>query len=143
MRDGAPSQARELVMAVNQVSPTGPHPTSSLTQFPLHYCSVAKSCPTLCNPINCSMPGFPVFQFLPSLLKFMSIESMMPSSHLILCHPLCCHIKHQALTAPLPSAQTCSSPPASPAHNQVTKKRNHHSQLTDGETEAPREAQRM
>ena len=23
-------------------------------------CSVAKSCPTLCYPMNCSMPGFPV-----------------------------------------------------------------------------------
>ena len=24
------------------------------------YCSVAKLCPTLCNPMDCSMPGFPV-----------------------------------------------------------------------------------
>jgi len=23
------------------------------------YCSVAKSCPALCNPMDCSMPGFP------------------------------------------------------------------------------------
>ena len=28
-------------------------------------CSVAKSCPTLCNPMNCSMPGFPVLHYLP------------------------------------------------------------------------------
>ena len=41
---------------------------------------------TLCNPIDCSMPGFPV-QHL-GLLKFMSIESVMPSSRLILCCPL-------------------------------------------------------
>ena len=27
-------------------------------------CSVAKSCPTLCDPMNCSMPGFPVFHYL-------------------------------------------------------------------------------
>jgi len=106
-------------------------------------CSVAKSHPTLFESMDCSKTGFPVLHYLPEFAQIMSIESMMPSSHLILCHPLCCHIKHQALTAPLPSAQTCSSPPASPAHNQVTKKRNHHSQLTDGETEAPREAQRM
>ena len=33
------------------------------------------------------MPGFPVHQ-LRSLLKFMSIESVMPSNHLILCQPL-------------------------------------------------------
>ena len=35
-----------------------------------------------------SMPGFPVHHQLRSLLKLMSIESVMPSNHLILCHPL-------------------------------------------------------
>ena len=49
-------------------------------------CSVAKPCPTLCNPMDCSTPGSPVLH--QSLLKLMSIESVMPSSHLILCHPL-------------------------------------------------------
>ena len=44
-----------------------------------------KSCPTLCSPINCSTPGFPVFHYLPSLLKPMSIKSVRPSNHLILC----------------------------------------------------------
>ena len=34
------------------------------------------------------MPGFPVHHQLRSLLKLMSIESVMPSNHLILCHPL-------------------------------------------------------
>ena len=34
------------------------------------------------------MPGFPVLSISWTLLKFMSIESVMPSSHLILCHPL-------------------------------------------------------
>ena len=33
-------------------------------------------------------PGFPVLCHLWSLLKFMSIESMMPSNHLILCRPI-------------------------------------------------------
>ena len=28
-------------------------------------CSVAKSCPTLCDPTNCSTPGFPVLHYLP------------------------------------------------------------------------------
>ena len=27
-------------------------------------CSVAKSCPTLCDPINCNMPVFPVLLYL-------------------------------------------------------------------------------
>ena len=47
--------------------------------------SVAPSCLTLCDPVNCSMPGLPEFRSPP---KPMSIESVMPSSHLILCHPL-------------------------------------------------------
>ena len=49
--------------------------------------SLAQSCPTLCNPMDCSMPGFPVHTNSLSLFKFMSMESVMPSNHLILCHP--------------------------------------------------------
>ena len=89
---------------------------------------VAQSCPTLRDPMDCSLPGSSVHGFsrqeywsgvpLPSpssvtsgvqlfvtpwavacqaylpitnsqsLLKLISIESVMPSDHLILCHPL-------------------------------------------------------
>ena len=52
------------------------------------FCSVTKSCPTLCDPTNCSMPGLPVLHSPWSLLKLMSTEWMMPSNHLILCRPL-------------------------------------------------------
>ena len=38
--------------------------------------------------MDCSMPGFPVHHISQSLLKLMSIESVMSSNHLILCHPL-------------------------------------------------------
>ena len=31
------------------------------------FCSVARLCLTLCNPMDCSMPGFPVFHHLPEL----------------------------------------------------------------------------
>ena len=52
-------------------------------------CWVAKLCPTLCNPMGCSMPGSYVLHSLSwSLLKFMSIEVVMPSNLLILYHPL-------------------------------------------------------
>ena len=51
-------------------------------------CSVAWSCLTLCDPVDCSMTGFPVLHYLPEFDKFMSIESMMLCSHLILCRPL-------------------------------------------------------
>ena len=50
--------------------------------------SVAHSCLTLYDPVNHSTPGLPVHQFLRSSLKLTSIESVMPSSHLILCRPL-------------------------------------------------------
>ena len=52
------------------------------------FSSVAQSCPTLCDPVNHSMPGLPVHHQLPSLLELISIESVMPSSHLILFRPL-------------------------------------------------------
>ena len=32
-------------------------------------CSVTKSCPTLCDPMNCSMTGFPVLHYLPELAQ--------------------------------------------------------------------------
>ena len=51
-------------------------------------CLATKSCLTLCDPMDCSTLGFPVLHYLPSLLKLMSIKSVMASNHLILCHPL-------------------------------------------------------
>ena len=38
--------------------------------------------------MNCSVPGFPAFSVSWNLLKLMSIELVMPSNYLILCHPL-------------------------------------------------------
>ena len=52
------------------------------------FSSVAQSCATLCDPMNPSTPGLPVHHQLPESLRLTSIESVMPSSHLILCHPL-------------------------------------------------------
>ena len=45
-------------------------------------------CPALFDPMNCSTPGLPVHHQLPSSPKPMSIESVMPSNHLIFRHPL-------------------------------------------------------
>ena len=42
----------------------------------------------LCNPMEYSLPGFPSFTVSRSLLTFMSVKSVMPSNHLILCRPL-------------------------------------------------------
>ena len=58
------------------------HPISSV-----QFSSVTQSCRTLCDLMKCSMTGLPVHHQLPDLLKLTSIELVMPSSHLILCHP--------------------------------------------------------
>ena len=50
-------------------------------------CSVTQLCLTLCDPMDCSTPGF-LFTISRSLLKLSSIESVMPSNHLVLCCPL-------------------------------------------------------
>ena len=51
------------------------------------FSSDPQSCPTLCVPMDCSTPVFSVTNSW-GLLKLMPIESLMPSNHLILCHPL-------------------------------------------------------
>ena len=48
-------------------------------------CSVTKSHPILCNSMDCNPPGSSVLHYLLSLLKFMSIELVILSNHLILC----------------------------------------------------------
>ena len=50
--------------------------------------SVAQSCPTLWDPMNHSTPGLPAHHQLPESMQPMSIESVMPSNHPILCLPL-------------------------------------------------------
>ena len=51
-------------------------------------CSIAKSCLTLCDPLNCSTPDFLFFTISQSLFKLVCIESVMPSNHLIVHPPL-------------------------------------------------------
>ena len=43
-----------------------------------------SQCPTLCDPMDCSMPGFPVQHQLPELTNSCSV---MPPNHLMLCRP--------------------------------------------------------
>ena len=56
--------------------------------FSYQFSSVVQLCLTLCNPMDCSTPGLPVHHHSQSLPKLTSIESVMPSKHLILCRPL-------------------------------------------------------
>ena len=53
-----------------------------------HCFSVAQSCSTLCNPCTEACQASLSFTISQKLLKLMSIESLMPSNHLILCRPL-------------------------------------------------------
>ena len=61
---------------------------SNSTSGSVQFSSATQSYLTLRDPMNCSTPGLPVHNQLPSSLKLTFIESVMPSSHLILCCPL-------------------------------------------------------
>ena len=53
-------------------------------------CSVTKLCPTVCNPLDPWTKACQAYLFFTiswSFLKLLSIESVMPSNHLILCCP--------------------------------------------------------
>ena len=54
----------------------------------IQFSSVIQLCPTLCDPMNHSTPGLPVHYQLLESTQTHAIESVMPSSHLILCRPL-------------------------------------------------------
>ena len=47
-----------------------------------------QSCQTLCNLMDCGMPGLPVHHQLPEFTQTHVHRVVMPSSHLILCRPL-------------------------------------------------------
>ena len=60
----------------------------SVFLYIIQFSSVAQSCPTLRDPMNRSTPGLQSITSSRSSLRLTSIESVMPSSHLILCRPL-------------------------------------------------------
>ena len=53
----------------------------------VQFSSVSHSCQTLCDPMDYSMAALSITNSW-SLLKLMSIELVIPSNHLLLCHPL-------------------------------------------------------
>ena len=67
-------------------------PTSvGLRRKHVQFSSVIQSCPTLCNPMNRSMPGVPVHHQLPEFTQthvHWVGDDMMTSNHLILCRSL-------------------------------------------------------
>ena len=59
-----------------------------LTCHSFQFSSVTQLRPTLCDPMDCSTPGFPVHHQLPELAQTHVHRVGMPSNHLILCHLL-------------------------------------------------------
>ena len=51
------------------------------------FISVTQSCPILCDPWTAACQASLFIMTSWSFLKLMSTESLMPSNHLILCHP--------------------------------------------------------
>ena len=58
---------------------------SNFKKLSVQISSVTQSCLILCDPMNCSTPGLPVHHQPPEFTQVTSIESVMPSSHFILC----------------------------------------------------------
>ena len=54
----------------------------------MEFSSVAQSCLTHCNPMTAARQPSLTITNSQNLLKLMPITSVMPSNHLILCHPL-------------------------------------------------------
>ena len=54
----------------------------------VQFSSVARSCPTLCDPMDCAGQASLSITNSQSLFKLMSIELVIPSNHLIPCHLL-------------------------------------------------------
>ena len=59
-----------------------------MTKGSPQFSSIAQSYLTLCDPVDCSNQASLSITNPRSLLKLMPIESVMPSNHFILCHPL-------------------------------------------------------
>ena len=86
-----------MATSIDQYTPVflpGEHPSLTekagrpQSQFSsIQFSSVAQSCPTLCNPMDCSQASLSITNSW-RLLKLMSIASVMPSNHLIFCCPL-------------------------------------------------------
>ena len=52
------------------------------------FSSVAQWCPTICDPKDCSLPGFPVYHQLLELAQTHVHQTVMSSNHFMLCHLL-------------------------------------------------------
>ena len=77
-REGSEALKKEIGVWTSQGGEKDKHfslsPELMITQqnnsfFWVQFSSVAQSCPTLCDPMDCSMPGFPVHHQLPEFTQ--------------------------------------------------------------------------
>ena len=73
------------------------------------FTSVTQSCPALCDPMDCSTPGFTVHHQLPKLAPIMSIESVMPSNHSSSVVPFSSHLQSSPASGSFPMSQFFAS----------------------------------
>ena len=76
----------------------------------MNECSVTQSCPTLCNPMDCTPPGSPIHEILQArILEWVAIPSSgsLPDPE----------IKHASLaSASLTGRYFIAEPPGKPIH---------------------------
>ena len=75
------------------------------TVLSVQFSSVAQSCPTLCSPMDCSTPGFPVRHQLPELTQTHVHPVGDASNNLILCRPFSSHLQSFPASGSFPRSQ--------------------------------------
>ena len=75
----------------------------------LQFSSVTQSCSTLCDPCRLKHASFPSIINSRSVLIFISIELVMPSNHLFLCHPFASHLQSLPASRSFPMSQFFAS----------------------------------
>ena len=83
-------------------------PLQIALRAPVQFSSVTQSCLALCDPMDCSMPGFPVHHQLLELAQTHVQRIGYQSNHLILCHPLL-HIQSFPASRSFPMSQFFAS----------------------------------
>ena len=74
----------------------------------VQFSSATQSSLNLCDPTDCSTPGFPVPHQLPELVQTYFHESVMPSNHLILCVPFSSRLQSFPASGSFPMSQFTS-----------------------------------
>ena len=99
-------KASSLENSVGGIPP--PTPKGTCYSFFGDYCSAAQTCPTLCDPMNCSTPGSAVLRCLPDFAQFhvhQVGEAIQPSHPLSSPFPPAFNLsQHQGLFQPVGSS---------------------------------------